>query len=63
MLLTWNGSVGIVIRLQAEQFGVQFGAVIPVGARDFFPPSKMSRLVLGPLYLHFSGYQVLFLQG
>ena len=59
MLLTRDGTVSIVIRLQAGQFG----ALIPVGARDNFFFSKMSRLFLGPLYLHFSGYQVLFLQG
>ena len=33
MLLTWDGAVGIVIRLQAGQFGAQFGAVIPVGGK------------------------------
>lgn len=32
MLLTWDGTVSIVIRLQAGQFGV----LIPVEARDFF---------------------------
>jgi len=40
MLLTWDGTFGIVIRLQAGQFGAQFGALIPVGARDFFSPLK-----------------------